>query len=221
MNEMTCERFRELAPELALDVLSGDERAPMIAHLERCHACGDHLGQLTAVGDGLLSLVSDLEPPSGFETRVLQRLRPAMAARRRRRNLLAVAAAVVIAAGAGLGGWTVGALATREPPPPPVAMQQHLLRGTFIAAGREAGQVFVSAGTPSLIYMVVHTDQHVETVACQLERSDGSLVAVGRFALNHGYGYWGTPIDLGPANITGARLIAADGSVLATANLTR
>jgi hypothetical protein len=55
------------------------------------------------------------------------------------------------------------------------------------------------------------------TVHCRLERSDGTTVPVGSFSLKGGYGYWGAPAPVDPATVTGAQLLATDGSVLATA----
>ncbi|MGV9630325.1 zf-HC2 domain-containing protein, partial [Streptomyces sp. NPDC003487] len=72
--DLTCEQVRELSAELALGVLAGRERARAIAHLDRCADCREHVRQLTLVGDRLIGLLPDREPPVGFETRVARRL---------------------------------------------------------------------------------------------------------------------------------------------------
>ncbi len=74
MAERDCARLRELAPELALGVLTGEERAEARKHLATCPECREHVLELTSVGDGLLALVPGAEPPVGFEDRVLTRL---------------------------------------------------------------------------------------------------------------------------------------------------
>jgi hypothetical protein len=56
-------------------------------------------------------------------------------------------------------------------------------------------------------------------VGCRLERTDGTSVHLGEFSLDDtGRGYWGAPTPVDPATVSGARLLAADGSVLATAH---
>jgi len=92
--------MRELAPELALDVLTGYERATAQAHLGMCPQCREYVSSLTQIGDRLLTLVPGVEPPVGFEDRVLARMDfPAQRTARQRRRWwpMAVAAAAVVA----------------------------------------------------------------------------------------------------------------------------
>ena len=74
LNEMGCQEFSDVAAELALGVLTGRERAQALAHLDHCASCREEVGQLTATGEGLLGLLPSVEPPAGFETRVMDRL---------------------------------------------------------------------------------------------------------------------------------------------------
>jgi hypothetical protein len=74
LNEMGCQEFSAVAAELALGVLTGRERAQALAHLDHCASCREEVGQLTATGEGLLGLLPSVEPPAGFETRVMDRL---------------------------------------------------------------------------------------------------------------------------------------------------
>ena len=62
------------AAELALGVLTGRERAQALAHLDHCPSCREEVRQLTATGEGLLGLLPSVEPPAGFEARVMDRL---------------------------------------------------------------------------------------------------------------------------------------------------
>jgi hypothetical protein len=73
-DDMTCEELHEVAAELALDALTGRERADALAHLEKCAACRERVRQLTAAGGRLLELLPAAGPPVGFEVRVLKRL---------------------------------------------------------------------------------------------------------------------------------------------------
>jgi anti-sigma factor RsiW len=74
VNPLSCSEFAALAPELALDLLSGDERAAALAHLAGCRACQTNLDELARTADDLLLLAPRGEPPAGFESRVLARL---------------------------------------------------------------------------------------------------------------------------------------------------
>jgi anti-sigma factor RsiW len=74
LNEMGCREFSDVAAELALGVLTGRERAQALAHLDHCASCREEVRQLTATGEGLLGLLPNVEPPAGFEARVMDRL---------------------------------------------------------------------------------------------------------------------------------------------------
>src|SRR5215472_16245864 len=77
MNEsmdMNCAELSDAAAELALGVLTGRERADAVAHLARCDGCREYVRQMMETGGGLLGLLPPVEPPPGFETRVLDRL---------------------------------------------------------------------------------------------------------------------------------------------------
>ena len=74
VNEMGCAEFADAAAELALGVLTGRERARALAHLDWCDTCRENVRQLTVTGEELVGLLPALEPPAGFETRVMERL---------------------------------------------------------------------------------------------------------------------------------------------------
>ena len=57
------------------------------------------------------------------------------------------------------------------------------------------------------------------TVLCQLVSTDGQVTTVGSFRLNDGYGVWATSAEVSHGDLAGARLVAVDGTVLATATL--
>jgi hypothetical protein len=71
---MDCTELAEVAPELALEILGGDERAAAIAHLEGCVTCQLLVDTLAADADRLLMLAPTAEPPVGFQQRVLTSL---------------------------------------------------------------------------------------------------------------------------------------------------
>lgn len=214
MIELPCERFHELAPELALGILPGAERAAAIAHVEACAACRDQLTPLAVIGDDLLDLVPCHEPSSGFETRVLNRMRPGPAPRRHRTGLL-VAAMVGIAVVAGFGGSAIESAAQHDTAAQ--APAEELRTGTFAtAAGRQMGQIVLYTGDPAWVFMTAETDHPTDKIICQVLRTDGSVVRLGEFSVGDGHGHWGTPLGLDPATVSEVRLIATDGTLLAT-----
>lgn len=107
----SCAQLRELAPELTIGLLSGTERAHVLAHLSSCFACQELVERLSGLADRLLLVAPGAEPPEGFETTVLARLRAAQAGGRapdarlarlgRRARWLAVAFALLALTAAG------------------------------------------------------------------------------------------------------------------------
>jgi hypothetical protein len=71
---MRCAQLHDLDAEVALGVLTGRGRAAAIAHLEECRACREVVRRLMVTGGQLLELLPPVDPPAGFETRVLERL---------------------------------------------------------------------------------------------------------------------------------------------------
>ena len=71
MKELDCAGLIDVAPELAAGSLCGEERAAAFAHLAHCPACQEEVNALAAVTDRLLLLTPVVEPPVGFERRVL------------------------------------------------------------------------------------------------------------------------------------------------------
>jgi hypothetical protein len=246
VNEMGCAEFADAAAELALGVLTGRERARALAHLDRCEACRENVRQLTVTGEELVGLLPAIEPPAGFETRVMERLglgtpapdpaRPLGPARRFGRKLadwigggwtgrggvsyprrmLSAAAVAAAVIVAGLGGWGLHA-ATSSPAASPLSSAALLT-----ARHQTAGKVFFYDAGHRWLYMSVDirsADGAVGngTVICQVEGPDGHLTTVGSFQLTGGSGYWGSPDPVTNGPLTGARLVTTTGTVLATA----
>lgn len=226
LNSMSCAEFHDSAAELALGVLTGRERAEALAHLDHCEACREHVRQLATIGEEMLGLLPFAEPPAGFETRVMDRLGLSVPApqplrhRRRRpawghefspRRALAAAAVVVALLGAALGGW--GLHASTAP------ASSALTSATMIAADDHSnvGEVYVFNGDQHWMYMSVDLESGNDTVICQLVDSNGHVTTVGSFRLADGYGSWGSPAWTGNGPPVGARLVTANGTVLATA----
>jgi hypothetical protein len=71
---MTCAQLHDVVAELALGALTGRDRAAALAHLDQCRDCREDVHRLMLVGGLLLELIPPARPPTGFETRVLERL---------------------------------------------------------------------------------------------------------------------------------------------------
>jgi hypothetical protein len=227
LNSMSCAEFGDSAAELALGVLTGRERAEALAHLDHCETCREHVRQLTITGEQMLGLLPTAEPPPGFETRVMERIglpipSPQPLRQRRQpawshgfspRRMLVAAAAVVAVGGAALGGW--GLHASTAP-----SANSGLVSATLFASNDHdnVGKIFMYNGEPRWMYMTVDMDSGNQTVICQLVGSDGHVTTVGSFRLADGYGSWGSPAWTGSGSPVGARLVTANGKVLASAS---
>ncbi len=130
------------------------------------------------------------------------------------RRLLAAAAIVLAVIAAGLGGWGLHAATS------PAAARSLLSSAALLSARHHAvGEIFYYDGNPGWVYMSVNMDVGSGTVICQLRSTDGGFTTVGSFRLNDGYGSWGSPATVSHGDLAGARLLAPDGTVLATATL--
>ena len=130
-------------------------------------------------------------------------------------RLLAAAAVAVALIGGGVG-WGL-----RDATAPSAASQSAALsNASFVTSDHQTvGQVFVYKESPWWAYMSINEASLGDmTVICQLENADGQFKNVGAFHLSNGFGSWGSsPYTAGPGAIKGARLLNANGTVLATA----
>ncbi|MGH2928292.1 MAG: hypothetical protein ACRDL8_08820, partial [Solirubrobacteraceae bacterium] len=172
-------------PELALGVSEGRRRSVVLAHLERCATCSAELAGYAAAVDGLAQLAPPVEPPAGFEARVLERARlecPRTNRRRTRRRLALAVAAFVL-----LGGGLAAGLVAAGPTP---IGETHPLVATLTGKGIWRGDVLVSPGTPAWLLVVIDDGSYSGWITCQVETTTGSVLTVGRYDLSAGYGAW-------------------------------
>jgi hypothetical protein len=188
-----CEAFRDAIAELALGIASGDDRARVLAHASGCRSCRRLLGELTLVGDELLQLVPEREPPPGFEVRVLERVGATGRKRRGRRPWPALVLAAVLAAAALSAGGVLQA--TREERRLGTQLGAVLERadGFYIgvselrdAGGRELGRVFHYGGRPSWIVVVLDRSLPADRYRITLHTRTGAIAELGTFPLRPG-----------------------------------
>src|SRR5262245_42378735 len=70
-----CSQIRPLLPELATGAATGHDRARVLRHCAGCAACRHDLAEYARVADEVLLLAPVHEPPAGFESAVVARMR--------------------------------------------------------------------------------------------------------------------------------------------------
>ncbi len=192
--ERGCQEYANELAELALGVLTGRERARVLAHVESCQGCADELELLSRVADTVVQAAPEMEPPLGFEVRLFEKMGVTDGPPRRRlRPSRWVPAVVGVAAAAlalGLG------LSLTSSSTPTVTAQAHGPQKVTTAALVENGE----------------TVGHVVT-------SDGLTHRVGTFVARGGYGAWIAPLHVDPADVRSAEVVSPSGTVIATATL--
>jgi hypothetical protein len=222
-SEMGCEQVRELAPELALGIAEGEERAAALRHLTSCAGCRRLVSELSSVGDELLQLAPAHDPPAGFESRVLARLvEPRQHLRRqplvRRWRWAATAAAALILAVA-LGGGSVF-LATAGDRRLADSYEAVLSQGqgSFFAAaplqgarGR-VGTVFGYQGQPSWVMVTLRPPvQEKGRFRVQVVIRDGRYLSLGDVVLGGANRTWGGQLPVDLSEVHELRFMGPDG----------
>jgi anti-sigma-K factor RskA len=207
-----CADVRAAAPELALGLLSGDERGAALAHLATCAECRVLVEQLSEAADSLLLLGPEIEPPLGFESRVAAGLQPAARTARQHRwwRAATVAAALATVAAAGAIG-----VAVRDGHPASREVRVAELRAA--GGGAAVGEVYLYRGTPAWVFMSISSSAVGDTYACELDFRGGRTVRLGTFDLNHGERWWGRGVKGGVGSLEQVRLLRADGTTAASA----
>jgi Putative zinc-finger len=232
--EMGCEQVRELAPELALGIAAGEDRDTALRHLSGCPPCRQLVSELSSVGDEVLLLAPEREPPLGFESRVLieiaepsrpRRPRPLRgglrAVRRgwvpRGRRWVPVAAAAILAAAIGAGSVVVRTASDRRLAQSYRTVLAEGQGSSFAAAplrgaqGR-IGTVFGYQGQPS--WMVVTVQPWVPDegqLQVQALTRDGKYLTLGKAVLGGGNRAWGGQLPVDLAALHELRFARSDG----------
>jgi anti-sigma factor RsiW len=239
----SCDGAQADLAEMALGVLSGEDRARVLVHLESCERCAADLRALGAVVDELLSDVPEAEPPAGFELGVLRAisqqspsavaepcpltvpLRP-MWSRRPISPRRATAAVVVIAAAAAALVAVSGFLVGRSSSPgqgrvrsaaSTTAVGGELRVAQLTSSGRGRGEVVVHGGARSWLLMTVRDLPHGTTVTCEVTTRSGEVRRLGSFWLGDGSGYWSVPLPVELDELASADVVSSRGVVLASA----
>jgi hypothetical protein len=210
-----CEETREMAAELALGIVEGEERGRALQHLAECPDCRAEVEKFSEVADDLLLLAPHREAPVGFESRVLNELLPAPKPRRRRRLRLVLAPAAAALAAVGI------TLAIVSPDLRLASNYRHTLQQANgkefesyllqTEGGVDAGTVFSYSGSPSWVHIDVDPGHRLGLTSAELVTDDGSQVPLHWFRLDPAGGSGGS-IPLDPNHVSVLRLSGPPGS---------
>jgi hypothetical protein len=211
---MSCEEMRDLAPEIALGTVGGEERAEALRHLATCAECRRFVDQLSEVADELLLLAPEQEPPAGFESRViealgLRRRRPRSLARRLLLRLgppVAAAAVTAVALVTAYHDDRVTAERYRE------TLAQ--ADGRYFQAerlrdetGTEAGVVFGYQGEPSWVLVTIDPGHRDRVSSGELVTKDKRTIPLPSLELDPRDGSWGGAIPANLHDVASIRLL--------------
>ena len=224
---MRCDEVRDLAPELALGIADGEQRAEALRHLSGCADCRRAVEQLTQVADELLTVAPAQEPPAGFETRVARAIglaeRPARRPRARRLRLrwLALRVGPALATAAVTAAAMVGVYrddhqtaeryrATLAEANGHSFQAETLTDGT----GARSGVAFGYEGSPSWLLLTVDRSHRDAVTRGELRTKDGRTIPLRSLHLD-AQGSWGGAIPVKLYEVASVRLLGEDpGAVL-------
>jgi len=223
-----CTRFADIAPDLALGMAESHERAELLEHASGCIGCQRYLDALTFASEQLLLAAPQVEPPSGFETRVLDRINHSDGVvtavptavvgvgpvhRWKSWRVLAVAAAVILAA---LGGIAVAHRPTRT------VVAGAVEQGTIVRAdGSIAGVVRLLDVPRPMVVVTINAPRRFEgRVTCELVLGDGRVVQVGSWSADDiAAGVWASGISPELLHASRMELLDPKGALGASAAL--
>jgi hypothetical protein len=192
MGDLSCEEFASLAPELALNIVCGRERASALTHLDECGPCRARISSLTDTAEQLVEIVPARPPPAGFEVRVLNTLRANP--QQRSSSPLRTAAILLVIAMVGVSGWLIGRArpATENAT---IAGPSVLYAPVLTVNSERIGEAYLYPDQPSRIYLALSTPTPPSSsVHCDTVRAHIST-PIGSFPLIDGHGQWSIPAD--------------------------
>ncbi|HUY06066.1 MAG TPA: hypothetical protein VMU99_02240 [Acidimicrobiales bacterium] len=220
-----CAAIEDELTEFALGILSGRRRSEVLRHAGSCMRCSAELERLSIIADTVLQLAPEMEPPLGFELRLAERLQKNTTVLRsqhlHRVRTLSAAAVLTVVLGIGLGTFAASrSPSTRTPSTRIWSTTASLTSAAIGSRGEVLGTVFISAGSPGWMVLTVDRGAWSGEVRCEVAFVGGKVETLGRFKLSNAYGTWGVPLTSSAGQVRIARLVALDGTVIASAHLT-
>jgi Putative zinc-finger len=211
-----CEEIRELAPELALGIASGDERARALEHLAACPQCRAIVQEMSDASDELLLATPALEPPVGFESRMIERYR---AGHRKKPRLAMILAAAALLLAVGAGGTYLALrsdvrFADHYREVFAAAQGEYFASSPLYSGDKPLGQAFAYQGSPSWVFVVLDGANTAQRYKVKLVTRNGTEIPLGRFARTPGTTSWGSALPVDLRSVWTVRLIPDHGSTL-------
>lgn len=216
---MRCEEVRELAPEIALGIADGEQRAEVLRHLSDCADCRRAVEQLTQVTDELLTVAPAQEPPAGFESRVVEAMglgepgsrRPRAPRLRLRRLVLRVGPAIAAAAVTAVAMVAIyhddHQTAERYRATLAEANGRSFQAETLAdRTGARSGVVFGYEGSPSWLLLTVDRGHRDAVTRAELRTKDGRTIPLRALHLD-AEGSWGGAIPVKLYQVASVRLL--------------
>lgn len=217
----SCEKARALAPEVALGIASGEERASVLAHVRDCGECRRLLEGLAETADALLLLAPQEEPSGGFESAALARIAGRRRSSRRRLAGRIVAAAVAAALGGGAVLWITAedrGLGSRYRAALAEANGKYFgVVPLHAPAGAEVGHLFEYEGSPSWIFLVLDEPLEAGEYVVRIELRGGDSFDVGAGELQEGSLTWGSAIPYSLRRVEAVQVVDSRNDVVVEA----
>jgi hypothetical protein len=214
---MNCSTVTAIAPDLALGMLSGDERGEALAHLDSCRRCRDTVEKLSTTVDAMSLLAPLADPEPGFEERVLGRIDFEDRRRAKLRPAILVAAAAVVVVGA---LFVAGALWLRDGGSSNDQIAAYTMR---TPNGRVVGEAYMHGGDSTWVFVDVpkwseRRAGSAAEYALRVTTDDGrSIVMPGNFS--GGQGGWGTRVAVDSKDVRELALVDSTGRVWCSATV--
>jgi hypothetical protein len=204
---MDCDQFHRLAPELALGIADGEQRALALRHIADCPDCRRLLEELSEVSDELLLLAPAQEPPPAFESRVLARIHPPRrrAGPLRRHRTLLTSLAAALAAAAATAALVFASTGDDRRLADQYERTLAAAHGTYFEAatlrdpaGDRAGVVFGYRGSPSWLFAELATPYRSRGYTAELVLVSGRRIPLRALRIDATRGSSGQaiPVDL-------------------------
>jgi hypothetical protein len=216
MTTFGCAEVRELAPELAVNIVGGPTRAEALQHMSGCGPCRVLVGELAEAADALTLLAQEAEPPPGFEKRVLASI-GSRNRRPRRRTVTAVAMAVAASAIISIVGVRLVEGNDQKAVVADPGTESVQKVNMISSAAQNVGRMFVSSGHPSVVMIAVNYTVPDGTYSIELQSAARGDRHIADMQVANGWGSWG-----GVARVpsgSSIALVGADGTVLCSAKV--
>lgn len=216
----SCDEVQLLAPEVALGIASGDERALVLAHARSCGECRRVIEDLSETADALLLLGPLREPAPGFESTVFAQMQRPEPRARIRIKLIAAGLAAMLVTGA-VAFWLTSderRIASHYRDALAVADGEYFgVVPLRTSSGDRAGHMFAYEGHPTWVFVVFATPLEQGRYEAELETRGGDIHRLGSLDITAGKVTWGRDLPVGLRSVRAVRISEVDGSAVVQA----